>query len=385
MRIGVFSESYEPIINGVSVLVQALRDELCRQGHEVYVFAPAYRGFKDEYPRVFRFFSRRTRFARDYPLPIPFAPGIKAAFRQLKLDIVHTQTPFTLGMLGARWARRQGIPVVSTNHTLYAKYTHYAPFLPRVVAERALVIWMRRYYNGCDGVASPSQPAKEALQSCGVSARIEVIPGGVRAGMTTGDADGFKERLGVAAGDRTLLYVGRLAKEKNLGMLLNAFHLALRETPDAKLVLVGGGPYEKELRSMVAELGLQDKALFTGPLRQPDLGSAYAAADVFVWPSGTETQGLAVCEALSAGKPCVVVREGGTPEYVEDGVDSFLTEDDAGSFADCTLRLLRDEALRRRMSEAAIKSSARFSVSEMTSKFLLFYESVIEEHKRGAS
>jgi glycosyltransferase involved in cell wall biosynthesis len=385
MRIALFSESYEPIINGVSVLAQALRDELCRQGHEVYVFAPAYPGFKDEYPHVFRFPSARTRFARDYPLPFPYAPQIKAAFLKLKLDIVHTQTPFTLGILGARWAREKGIPVVSTNHTLYAKYAHYAPFLPRAVTERALVILMRRYYNGCDGVASPSQPAKEALQSCGVRARIEVIPGGVTPGMTTGDPDGFKERLGVAAGDRTLLYVGRLAREKNLEMLLNAFNLALREAPDAKLVLVGAGPYEKELRSMVGELGLQDKALFAGPLRPPQLGAAYAAADVFVWPSGTETQGLAVCEALSAGKPCVVVKAGGTPEYVEDGVDSLLTQDDAESFADSTLRLLRDEALRRRMSEAAVKNSARFSVSEMTLRFVKFYESVIEEHKGGAS
>ena len=382
MQIGVFSESYEPIINGVTVCVQTLRDELCRQGHDVFVFAPACDGFVDPYDRVYRFPSMRTLFARDYPIAVPYSPRIRESFRKLDLDIVHTQTPFFLGMLGVRWARRQGIPVVSTNHTLYAQYTHYA-HLPKSLTERLVVAHMRRYYNGCDGVVVPSRITRDILLGYGVRTRIEVITSGVNDGGPAPTAGDFRVRYGVPADAKNLLYVGRLAREKNLEMLLSAFDVLRKEDNDAWLTLVGAGPYERALREQAERLGIAGRVVFTGLLPRADLPPVYASADLFVWPSITETQGLAVCEALSAGLPCVAVNGGGAPECMQEGVDSLLTANDAGSLATSVLKLLGDETLRSRMAADARRNSARFSTSEWAANFVEFYSSVIANCKRG--
>jgi len=377
MRIGIFSESYEPIINGVTVCVQTLRDELCRQGHGVYIFSPAFEGFQDPYHHVFRFPSKRTFFARDYPLPVPFSPSLKKSFRKLDLDIVHTQTPFLLGILGARWARQCGIPIVTTNHTLYAEYAHYTRILPQPVARRLIVALMKRYYNACDGIVAPSRLARDVLRGYGIRTPIEVITSGVNNGNHIPVPNGFRKRLGIPADAATLLYVGRLAKEKNLDMLLSAFRLISEKDDSVRLALVGAGPYKESLREQTERLRLTDRVTFAGSLPRADLASAYADADIFVWPSVTETQGLAVCEALSAGLPCVAANGGGTPECLQDGVDSFVTPNDSAAFADSALRLLRDKELRDKMAAGALKNSARFSTTEMAAKFVEFYSSVI--------
>ena len=141
MRIALFSESYEPIVNGVSVCVTTLRDELSKRGHEVFVFAPAYKGFVDGRDDVFRFPSRHTVLMPDYPFPIPYAPELFRKFKSLRPDIVHTQTPFLLGIIGRKWARQCGVPVVSTNHTLYTEYAHYMPIIPRALIA---MLWLCR-------------------------------------------------------------------------------------------------------------------------------------------------------------------------------------------------------------------------------------------------
>jgi 1,2-diacylglycerol 3-alpha-glucosyltransferase len=385
MRIGIFSESYEPIINGVTVCVQTLRDELCKQGHDVFIFAPAYRGFVDTYDRVFRFPSKRTIFASDYPLPVPHSAEIRDSFRKLELDVVHTQTPFLLGILGARWAKQAGIPLVSTNHTLYAEYTHYTLVLPQPVAKFVIVTLMKQYYNACDGIVAPSNMAREVLLDYGIHTPIEVITSGVNNGPHKEESNGFKKRVGIPDDARTLLYVGRLAKEKNLDMLLSAFKLIANQDDKAFLAMVGAGPYEQQLRELAGNLGVGDRLKFIGQVPRAELSSAYASADVFVWPSITETQGLAVCEALSAGVPCVAVNGGGTPECLQDGVDSFVTPNDSETFADSTLNLLGDDVLRDRMSAGALTNSVRFSTSEMARNFVEFYTTVIERSRSEKS
>jgi 1,2-diacylglycerol 3-alpha-glucosyltransferase len=385
MRIGIFSESYEPIINGVTVCVQTLRDELRAQGHDVHIFAPAFHGFQDSYDHVFRFPSKRTFFARDYPLPVPFSPSLKNSFRELNLDIVHTQTPFLLGMLGAKWARQSDIPIVTTNHTLYAEYTHYTRVLPQPVARRIIISHMKRYYNACDGIVAPSRLARDVLQGYGIRTPIEVITSGVSNGDHVPVPGGFRGRLGIPADAMTLLYVGRLAREKNLDMLLSAFRLISDKDSSARLALVGGGPYTESLREQTERLRLTERVVFAGPLPRADLASAYADSDIFVWPSITETQGLAVCEALSAGLPCVAANGGGTPECLQDGVDSIVTLNDSAAFAESALRLLQDKDLRDRMAAGALKNSSRFSTSEMATNFVDFYSSVIGNFKGKSS
>lgn len=380
MRVGIFTESYEPIVNGVSICAGTLRDELTRRGHEVFVFAPAFKGYKDELDNVFRLPAVHTFFMRDYPFPIPFAPKARRTFASLNLDIVHTQTPFLLGVLGAKWARRHGIPLVSTNHTLYTEYAHYVPVRPKALTRAFLVRLMKWYYSRCDAVVVPSSPVEQILRSYGIKTRVEVIKTGVVGISPLQDAESSQVRRehSIADDDFLLLYVGRIAREKNLKMLLKAFKTVVTRHDNARLMLVGGGPAITETKRLAAGLGLNDKLRFAGMLRRHEIDPIYSAADAFVFPSTTETQGIAICEALSAGLPVVAVNAGGIPENVEHEVDGFLTDDDPDEFADRISFLITHERERNDMGARARVNACHFSIDRMVGDFETFYTSVIE-------
>jgi len=379
MRLAIFTESYEPIVNGVSVSVRTLRDELTRRGHEVYVFAPGFKGHSDGRSDVFRLPSTHTPLMPDYPFPLPFAPGARSAFASLKLDLVHTQTPFLLGVMGAKWARRHGIPLVSTNHTLYTEYAHYVPVRPKAITRRFLVGLMKWYYTGCDAVVVPSTPVLERLRSYGIGTRIEVIKTGVvgAAAASPDQRAKAREEWGIPAGAPLLLYVGRVAREKNLTMLLEAFRRVLSNHPQARLLVVGGGPALAETRRGAESLGLGERVGFAGMRGRLEIDRLYAASDLFVFPSVTETQGVAICEALSAGLPVVAVEAGGIPENIRHGNDGFLSADNSDEFAAYIQRLIDDPRERALMGANARANSSAFSIERMVDDYERFYESVI--------
>lgn len=387
MRIGIFTESYEPIVNGVSVCVTTLRDELARRGHQVFIFAPTYKGYQDTFENSCRLPAVRTVLMRDYPFPVPYSPRAKKTFNSLNLDIVHTQTPFVLGVLGARWARRAGIPIVSTNHTLYTEYAHYVPVRPKTLTKAFLIKLMKWYYSRCDAVVVPSTPVEQRLRSYGIKTPIDVIKTGVVAISQPRAADSRKVRRLYGIGDRDflLLYVGRIAREKNLRMLLRAFKMVLGDHSHAQLMLVGGGPATNETVRFAAELGLGANVIFAGMKQPGELDPLYGAADAFVFPSTTETQGIAICEALSAGLPVVAVNAGGIPENVEHGVDGFLTDDDPGQFADRISYLITHDRERAEMGAQARANACHFSIDRMVSDFERFYTSVVEGRKPPAA
>lgn len=380
MRIGIFTESYEPIVNGVSVCVSTLRDELTRRGHDVFVFAPAFKGHTDAHTNVFRLPARHTPLMPDYPFPIPYSPRVREQFESLRLDIVHTQTPFLLGILGARWARQCRIPLVSTNHTLYTEYAHYVPLRPKVLTRSGLIRLMRWYYSGCDAVVVPSTPVERILRSYGIRTRVEVIKTGVvgAAPLNPEQREEVRRRLGIAPGGFLLLYVGRIAREKNLQMLLNAYKTVLTRHPNVTLIMVGGGPAMAETREFASEIGVLDGVQFAGMLPRDEIDPIYGAADAFAFPSTTETQGIAICEALSAGLPVVAVNAGGIPENIQPGVDGFLTKDDSDEFADRISYLVSNERERLQMSAQARINASHFSIDRMVGDFEAFYSSVVD-------
>lgn len=387
MRVGIFSESYEPIINGVSVCVSTLRDELARRGHDVFIFAPAFKGYQDQGNSVFRLPSMHTVFMPDYPFPIPISSSTRNLFASLKLDIVHTQTPFLLGILGARWARKYGIPLVSTNHTLYTEYAHYVPMRPKSLTRQSLISLMRWYYSGCDAVVVPSNPVAERLRSYGIKTRVEVIKTGVVSvpPLKPEDYSRIRQDHGVEEKGFLFLYVGRIAREKNLQMLLKAFKQVSDRYLNTRLLLIGGGPALAETKNYALGLGLQDKLEFLGMMPRKEIEPYYAAADAFVFPSTTETQGIAICEALSAGLPVVAVNAGGIPENIQPGVDGFLTSDDSQAFAEKMMFLIEHERERKEMGTQARINACHFSIDRMVSDFERFYISVIEGKIPAAS
>jgi len=385
MRIGIFSESYKPLINGVSTSVETLIAELEKAGHTVFVFTSSYPRFTDERTNVFRFPSVNSVIEPDYVLPIPISRRIAEAIPSLKLDIVHSHGPFLLGRLARRIARRYDIPHISTNHTLYTEYAHYFPLAPASWVRGFLVGMMRVYYNSCQQVTVPSRLTRDRLVSYGVTTPIEVVPTGIpEPPYILTPRDEIKDRLGIPSTAKMLLYVGRLAPEKNLLMLLDAFVTISAEDRDAYLIVAGSGRSAATLKHRAENLGISDRTVFTGFIQRTKLDPLYRAAEAFLFPSKTETQGLAVGEALAAGTPAVVVNAGGAPESVNDGVDGFLIEDDPGQMADRALQLLRDPDLRKRMSEAARTGAAQVRPNMIAMRILGLYEKLVYGETRTA-
>lgn len=377
MRVGLFSESLLPIVNGVSVSIDILGARLSALGHEVSYFAPRVAGYADDRPGVYRFPSFNPPTMRDYPLAYPARGELFRTFQSLKLDIVHTHTPFMVGFTGLKWARELGIPAVSTNHTLYTEYAHYLPMLPPAMVRGILIWWLRRYYNRARFVIVPSAAAGRRLESYGVKTRWKAIPTALEFPVGGGQAADIRESYGLPEDSRPLVYVGRIAREKNLDMLLEAFQRVAQADARVRLILVGGGPALESCRSVAERLHIQDKVVFAGPVSHGDLPGVLKQAQVFVFPSLTETQGLAVGEAALCGVPCVAVNSGGTPEFVRDGETGYLVDDNPEEFAARVLELLADDTRRAEMARKAREFAAGFTGENMVKKVLDVYETAM--------
>ncbi|MCS6949336.1 MAG: glycosyltransferase [bacterium] len=378
MHIVLFSESYPPITNGVAVSVNTLRRELRRRGHRVTVVTAQHAQASPQEEGVIRLPSFSWLFAPDYPLPQPRPlPQLHRFFRENRVDVIHVQIPFLLGVEGMRLGQRYGVPVVAHYHTLYDRYLHYVPILPEG-ALRALLWWhLRRFYRRAQATIVPSRFARQYLERFGVRPRhVEVIPTGVQFHPLQVERQEARERYGLSPERPVLVYVGRLAREKNLNLLLEMLPLVRREVPDVLLWLVGGGNAEKALHTWIQRRGLTESVRLQGRVPHEQISAVYAAADLFVFPSVTETQGLVLWEAQAHGLPCVVVDEGGAPESVRDGVDGLLVPNESTAFAQAVVRLLRDSALRQQMSQNAL-CAPRLNPEEMTERVLGVYQQVL--------
>jgi 1,2-diacylglycerol 3-alpha-glucosyltransferase len=305
LRLGFFTEIYHPVVNGVVASVEALADGLRARGHQVFCFAPWMPGLAEADGPVFRMPSLPLPTRTPYRLTLPLVSRRNRDNVIKRLSLIHVHSPFVTGWMGLRYARRYGMPLVYTYHTQLEAYAHYVPFeanATRFVAGRLT----RAFANQADAVVVPTQTMATRLRDLGVTVRIEVVPSGIdlaRFGAGRRD-EALRARLGLHPSDRMLLYVGRLAKEKNVELLLRA--LARAEVDSLKLVIAGDGPHRDELERLAAEIGVNAATRFLGVVARDELPSLYASADAFVMPSTTETQGLVLAEAMAAGTHVIV-------------------------------------------------------------------------------
>lgn len=306
LRIALFTECYRPIQNGVVAAVDALSEALRAKGHEVVCITPMMPGYREADRSVVRVPSLPLPTSTAYRLTLPLLPR-KAVERMLpRPSIVHAHSPFITGWMGVRAARRFRTPLVFTYHTRLEDYVHYVPFEPRMTRSAAVGL-TRAYANTADAVIVPTPAMETHLRAIGVTSRIEVVPSGIDVDFFGGGRRraNVRARFGVAPHEPMVLVVGRLAKEKNLELALAAF-AALR-APGAKLVIVGDGPEREHLVASAARAGIAHNTHFAGELPRAELPDAYASADVFLFTSLSETQGLVLAEALAAGLPVVAV------------------------------------------------------------------------------
>jgi len=382
MKIGFFTDTYSPSINGVVTSINSFATELQNLGHKVFIFAPDANQKKTDPKYVYRYKSIPLIGNREQLVINPMNHAV--TLKNIELDIIHAQTPFTLGWIALRQAKKKNIPIIHTYHTLFTEYVHYLPF------SKGLGLWLtkrgsRDFCNRCNGIVVPSNAIAEELKSYGVKKRIEVIPTGVSTDLVKkGNAHLIREQQHLAPEAEILLYAGRLAREKNVEFVIQAFHEIAKVRPNAQLVIVGDGPYRKYLENLVTSLKLQHRVTFTGFLQKEVLASWYKAADIFLFASTTETQGMVVLEAMEMGTPVVAVNAMGVKDVVGDNVGGFGSTLNLNEFTAHALKLLENDDLRQRKSIEAVKKAEKFSTTEMAQKMINFYTEVIAESKDKA-
>lgn len=378
LRIALFSDSALPILNGVSISIDSLIRELRRQGHSVHLFTASHFRHKDKDPNIHRFPAFQTPWTKGYPLAIPpFYPMLRE-FRRHTFDVIHSHTPFTIGFVGLRWAQSHELPIVATYHTLYDKYVHYVPFFPKWYVRYKTAKHTHFYFDSVDHVITPSEAAQKWLRRHSVQTPMTVISTGVPA-PSPWDRSEARASLGIDPESKVLLYVGRIAREKNMITLIRAAAEAMRADPRVHLIIVGDGPFRRDCEAEVRTQRIGDRVEFTGYIPRENVSQYYAAADLFVFASMTETQGLVVVEAMSYGLPGVVVQGGGAAEAVRDGENGFLVRNDPEVIADRITACLENDDLYARLSRHAVGTAKAYSPEATANEVVAVYRQVIRD------
>lgn len=311
MRIGLFTDTYFPQVSGVATSIRTLKTELEKLGHTVFIFTTTDKDvnrYEDwqiiRIPSVpfFAFKDRRIAYRG-------FSTALEIA-RQYQLDIIHTQTEFSLGLLGVWIAKELRIPVVHTYHTQYEDYVRY--IAKGMVIRPSMVKYIvRGFMSDLDGVICPSEIVYDLLMKYKVKVEKRVIPTGIelakfeRPEITAENIADLREKLGISNQETMLLSLSRISYEKNIQAVLAALPAVLEENPDVKLVVAGDGPYLSDLKAQAKRLNITDAVIFTGMIAPSETALYYKAADFFISASTSETQGLTYLESLASGTPII--------------------------------------------------------------------------------
>ncbi|MCD5407054.1 MAG: glycosyltransferase family 4 protein [Desulfotomaculum sp.] len=380
MKIGMFSDSYLPYTSGVVRSIETFTTELTALGHEVFIFAPNYPNCQAE-PGVYRFFSIPSPTYQGFSLAVPFSPGLYSKLKDLNLDIIHVHSPFLLGQVGARYARKLRVPLVFTYHTLYDQFVHYVPFIKKI-SKKIVRKVTTDFCNRCDRVIVPTKVIATHLKKTGVKVPISIIPTGIHIEeFKKADQTWLKANFNIPENKKILLFVGRLGQEKNISFLLDAYNIIIQNYPEVVFVLVGSGPDEKKIKAQAKLQTMPDQIIFTGLLSKADTIKSYAGADIFIFASLTETQGLVIAEAKAAGLPVVAVDAFGVSDMVVDGEDGYLCSLDINIFADSIKKILDNSLLYSKMKQAALENAEKISALNCTLKTINTYEEIITTYR----
>ena len=415
MRIGLFTDTYHPAVNGITYVVEITKRELEALGHEVYVFAPTpqLRKYRELEKNVIRFPAIKDLFFEGQFTTMFFPPRAIKKIKSLNLDIIHFFTPGQIGLLGSYAAIKNKTPLVAMYSTdLYEYVTHYPVVFPGMLAltmtapialksrgpelkktlsaltpKRNVEAWSQNLvsemitllHNRCAAVIVPSIKVQKQLLEWQTESPIYLIPTGVDALKTDKQlSQRLKKRFDIGVGDKIILYVGRLGSEKNIDLLINSFSLIKNQVPEAKFLIVGSGPHKAALESLTSTRLLTDSVIFTGSIERRLLGSVYALASIFIFASMTDTQGLVLNEAAHAGLP-LVITDPEISEVVQNGQNGFYAQNNPQDLAQKVTSIIKDPQLAARMSNASFKISVQFNERGQTEKLVTIYNKIIDQ------
>lgn len=385
MNIGIFTDTYYPEINGVATSTYQLKSELEKKGHKVYVFTVSNPLVNEEEPCVFRMKSIPFELLKERRVGCAMLCFWFKVIRNLNLDVIHTQTEFTVGHIGMKAAKKLRIPLIHTYHTIYEDYTHYFR-VPGHQKLKGAIRWLSRIYcNHADIVVVPTNKVRNLLMGYGVKKNIIVQPTGIDLTkyqmINEGQVKALRKKYGLQAEDHVLINIGRLSKEKSIEEIIALTEKIIQTDPRIKLILVGDGPEKKQLKNIVINKALDKAIIFTGYVPWKEIQNYYALGDVFVSASTSETQGLTYVEALASGKPLLVKKD--------DCLNDILINGDNGySFTTCSEfilyyhRIFKDKKWIK-MKESASKSAEVLSSSSFGDGIENIYMNVVKRKKEA--
>ena len=384
MRIGLFTDTYPPFINGVSTSVLMLKQGLEKLGHEVYVVTVNDESFsykeEDGVLKIPSFPIGLMNFRQSGIYPLKALKIIK----KWKLDIIHSHTEFSIGTFARLISKQLNIPLVHTYHTMYEEYIYYITKGYFDSASKKLVEYLTLFLcdKTIDELIVPTEKAKELFKDkYKVKRDVYVIPSGIdttrfyKENIDKNEIINLKKDLGLKKTDFIVLYVGRIAKEKSIDFLINS---VLKQIPKAKMIIVGDGPDIKDLIDLSKKEGLEDKIIFAGKAPWTDVPKYYSLCDVFVTASKTETQGLTVMEAMGASKPVVAIRDESFELMITDKKDGLFFDDEK-SYVDMIYEVYKNKKLRDEISFNARLTADKYSPYNYAKNVLKVYEKVISK------
>ena len=381
MKIGMMADTYKPYVSGVTNYISLNKQSLEAAGHEVFVFTFGDLEYKDDEERVIR--SPGLPLAdTGFYLSLRYKTEHKKLLQTM--DVVHVHHPFLSGRLAISYCRPAHIPIVYTNHTRFDLYAQARmPLMPEEVSHSLLHAYMPDFCEEMDLVISPSKGMEKVMRQYGVESPIEVVPNGANLTSFHNAEPLSRSDFGYKDDDILLVYAGRIAPEKNLEFLLQAFAGVAQVVPNVHLLIIGGGQKEhvEAIKPLPSELGIQDRVRFVGLVPYNQLPSHLAMCDVFVTASVTEVHPFSVIEAMGTGLPVVGIDSPGVGDSIVDGETGLLATESIASFTAKLTYFCLNRDLHKQFGEAAREASEQFSIDRTTKIMLGHYNRLTQNTK----
>ncbi len=394
MNIAIITDTYFPDINGVTSSIYTLAIALRKKGHRVYIFAtsdnnsPVIRRVHKK-PPVFRIPSIPMLLVRPYRTTMPYSFGLVRILKRLKIDIIHTQTEFSMGMVGLSSSMALHLPIVHTYHTMLEDYTHYIlnGKVTKIITPGMAQKYSKIFCNIPTGLIVPTEKVKHSLCEYGVKKPIYVIPTGIdispfnRSNFDPKEIEDLRSSLGINKGDKVLLSLGRVAKEKSIHVIIEQMPKIVEKMPTVKLLVIGDGPALPELKELASKLNMSSHVIFAGAVPYAEIGRYYQTGDVFISCSTSETQGLTYYEAMAAGLPVIARKDDAVNELFKDGENAVLF-DREDVLPDIVTSLFSDEKKMALFSSHAEETVASYSAETFANRVEEAYMNTIARHVR---
>lgn len=382
LRIGFFADTYTPQVNGISISLQLLTNALRAEGHQVTIFAPRFPGHVDVDPDVHRIPAVPYRQMPSFYISLPGTPHTSLEIRRCAFDVLHVHSALSTGLMAYLAAKSKHAPLVYTYHTAITDYVTYLKSSGSTQSVQRAARWFSTATaNMADRIVAPSVKVRDLLVAQGVRRGIRIIPNGIELDRFAQPSYGlgFRQQLGIAPNAPLLISVGRLAAEKSLHRLVDAFPHIAAHIPNAHLVFAGDGETREALEAQAAVSGYRANIHFVGMVQREQLPTLLHEADLFLSSSTSETQCVAMAEAIAAGLPIVAIADRAFTGMFANGLNGYTAPQDPAGFGAVVTNLLFDPYTREKFSRNSLELSQKFSIEVQASALVALYREVISE------